>query len=84
MTTITKPHPTLYFVCEKDPKHTAWGVYSKARTSRVTAAFSLGAIVLDHMNAITIAENLQKQNPGRHYSVQGARGSHNLPDKYTI
>lgn len=83
-TSKTSKTQSLYHICKRNPKHKAWGIYSKAKSSRVTAALSLQSIVLDYKTAIDTAQKLQEDNPKKHYSIQGSPSSGSLPDKYTI
>lgn len=71
----------LYHVCKKDPKHKAWGVYSR-RKGRVACLFRLVTVCLAHEAAVAHATSLTKYFPENEYSVQGETVSANLPDRY--
>lgn len=70
----------LYHVCEKNPEHKAWGIYS--RNKRLFNLFRLSTVCLDYDNAVKQAEALAKQEPNKDFSVQGAKDASYLPEKY--
>ena len=70
----------LYFVCDKDLNHRAGGIYSRNR--RTFNLFRLTSICFDYDNAVAQAKALAAKEPNRDFSVQGARCSNDLPEKY--
>jgi len=76
--------PELYHISRYQPDYHVWGIYSKAKKSTVTRPFLLTTVCFDYDKAIDQAYELQKVNPTRDYSIQGAPNSGALPEKYTI
>lgn len=73
----------LFHVVERNPTHSAWGIYSRRRRSGRQNLFRLLTFTLDYDRAVDQACKLQAAaTEPRDYSVQGARDAHDLPDRY--
>ena len=78
---VRKVKNDLYHICEKDSEHKAWGIYRKSKRG-VFNLFRLITICFDYDNAIKQAKALAEKEPDKDFSIQGAKLSDYLPEKY--
>lgn len=75
----------VYRICERDPKHKAWGVFSRKTTSAERTPFKLNVITFDFDGAVAHAEGLAKEEgPGKQFIVVGGTSSGDIPDVATL